>query len=134
MIKTILVPATGSDLDIAVFRSALTVARAFAAHVEVLHVHVDATAVAAAMVSQTDFADLSPRSPAIFGSGSESECREPVISSVTGRQLGCLPNMIQLPLIGVVNAASAASSLGPEPGTLIHSPSRRIRRAAASSR
>lgn len=51
MIKTILVPATGSDLDIAVFRSALTVARAFAAHLEVLHVHVDATAVAAAMVS-----------------------------------------------------------------------------------
>jgi hypothetical protein len=28
MIKTILVPATGSDMDIAVFRSALTVARA----------------------------------------------------------------------------------------------------------
>jgi nucleotide-binding universal stress UspA family protein len=51
MIKTILVPATGSDLDIAVFRSALTVARAFAAHLEVLHVHVDAAAVAAAMVS-----------------------------------------------------------------------------------
>jgi len=51
MIKTILVPATGSDLDIAVFRSALTVARAFAAHLEVLHVHVDATAVAATMAS-----------------------------------------------------------------------------------
>jgi hypothetical protein len=29
MIKTILVPATGSDLDIPVFRSALMVARAF---------------------------------------------------------------------------------------------------------
>ena len=42
MIKTILVPATGSDLDIAVFRSALTVARAFAAHLEFLHVQVDA--------------------------------------------------------------------------------------------
>ena len=51
MIKTILVPATGSDMDIAVFRSALTVARAFAAHLEVLHVHVDATAIAATMVS-----------------------------------------------------------------------------------
>src|SRR5215831_7091811 len=51
MIKTILVPATGSDTDIAVFRSALTVARAFAAHLEVLHVHVDATATAATMVS-----------------------------------------------------------------------------------
>ena len=46
MIKTILVPATGSDMDIAVFRSALTVARAFAAHLEFLHVHVDATAMA----------------------------------------------------------------------------------------
>ena len=51
MIKTILVPATGNDMDIAVFRSALTVARAFAAHLEFLHVHVDAVAMAAAMVS-----------------------------------------------------------------------------------
>jgi nucleotide-binding universal stress UspA family protein len=50
MIKIILVPATGSDLDIAVFQSALTVARAFAAHIEVLHVHVDAAAMAAKMV------------------------------------------------------------------------------------
>ena len=32
MIKTILVPATGSDTDEAVFTSALTVARAFDAH------------------------------------------------------------------------------------------------------
>jgi hypothetical protein len=51
MIKTILVPATASDLDIAVFRWSVTVARAFAAHLEVLHVHVDATAAAATMVS-----------------------------------------------------------------------------------
>jgi nucleotide-binding universal stress UspA family protein len=51
MIKTILVPATGSDLDIAVFQSALTVARAFAAHLEVLHVRVDPMAMAASMVS-----------------------------------------------------------------------------------
>jgi hypothetical protein len=35
---------------------------------------------------------------------------EPVISSVTGRQLGDLPNMIQPPLLGVVNAASAISA------------------------
>jgi nucleotide-binding universal stress UspA family protein len=49
MIKTILVPATGSDMDLAVFRSALTVARAFAAHLEFLHVHPDATAMAATM-------------------------------------------------------------------------------------
>jgi nucleotide-binding universal stress UspA family protein len=47
MIKTILVPATGSDMDLAVFRSALTVARAFTAHLEFLHVHVDAMAIAA---------------------------------------------------------------------------------------
>src|SRR5215469_10134341 len=47
MIKTILVPATGSDMDIAVFRSALAVARTFAAHLEFLHVHVDAMAIAA---------------------------------------------------------------------------------------
>ena len=40
----------------------------------------------------------------------ESDRREPVISSVTGRQLGCLPNMIQPPLLGVVNAASAVSA------------------------
>ena len=36
--------------------------------------------------------------------------REPVISSVTGRQLGDLPSMIQPPLLGVVNAASAVSA------------------------
>ena len=47
MIKTILVPATGNDMDIAVFQSALTVARGFAAHLEFLHVHPDATAMAA---------------------------------------------------------------------------------------
>ena len=39
--------ATGSNMEIAVFRSALTVARAFAAHLEVLHVQLDATAMAA---------------------------------------------------------------------------------------
>src|SRR5262245_56945936 len=32
------------------------------------------------------------------------------ISSVTGRQLADLPNMIQPPLLGVVNAASAVSA------------------------
>ena len=40
----------------------------------------------------------------------ESHRGEPVISSVTGRQLGDLPNMIQPPLLGVVNAASAVSA------------------------
>src|SRR6516164_2590567 len=51
MIKTILVPATGSDRDGAVFASALAVARAFAAHLEFLHVHPDAAAAAVAMAS-----------------------------------------------------------------------------------
>src|SRR2546430_3858489 len=37
MFKTILVPATGSDTDDAVFASALTVGRAFDAHLELLH-------------------------------------------------------------------------------------------------
>jgi hypothetical protein len=34
----------------------------------------------------------------------------PVISSVTGRQLASLPNMIQPPLLGVVDAVSAVSA------------------------
>jgi nucleotide-binding universal stress UspA family protein len=51
MIKTILVPATGSDRDSAVFASALAVARAFAAHLEFLHVRPDAAATAVAMAS-----------------------------------------------------------------------------------
>jgi nucleotide-binding universal stress UspA family protein len=55
MIKTILVPATGSDMDISVFRTGLTVARAFAAHLEFLHVRVDATAMASKMLSNAEF-------------------------------------------------------------------------------
>jgi len=51
MIKTILVPATGSDKDNAVFTSALAIARAFGAHLEFLHVRPDATATAVAMAS-----------------------------------------------------------------------------------
>ena len=51
MIKTILVPATGSDRDSAVFAAALAVARAFAAHLEFLHVRPDAAATAVAMAS-----------------------------------------------------------------------------------
>jgi len=53
MIKTILVPATGSDADAAVFASAHAVARAFAAHLDFLHVRPDATAVAVAMASES---------------------------------------------------------------------------------
>jgi nucleotide-binding universal stress UspA family protein len=51
MIKSILVPATGSDSDIPVFASALTVARRFGAHLEFLHVRGDAAAVAVSMAS-----------------------------------------------------------------------------------
>ena len=56
------------------------------------------------------FADLGPRSPAILEAGSESDRREPVISRFMGCQLGDLPNMIQPPLLGVVNAASTVSA------------------------
>ncbi|MBV8120609.1 MAG: universal stress protein [Alphaproteobacteria bacterium] len=51
MIKTILVPATGSDRDNVVFGSALAIARAFAAHLDFLHVRPDAAATAVAMAS-----------------------------------------------------------------------------------
>jgi len=51
MIKTILVPATGRDGDIAVFASALTVARRFGAHLEFLHVRPDAAATAVSMAA-----------------------------------------------------------------------------------
>src|SRR5690349_17839090 len=49
MIKTILVLATGSDTDDAVFTSALAIARAFDAHLDILHVRIDPAATAAAM-------------------------------------------------------------------------------------
>jgi nucleotide-binding universal stress UspA family protein len=42
MLKTILVPAAGSKVDEVVFETALAAARPFAAHLEFLHVHVDA--------------------------------------------------------------------------------------------
>ncbi|MBV9637478.1 MAG: hypothetical protein JOZ40_22865, partial [Methylobacteriaceae bacterium] len=51
MIKTILVPATGNQTDDAVFTSALAVGRAFDAHLEFLHVRVDAAAIVAAMAT-----------------------------------------------------------------------------------
>ena len=52
MIKTILVPATASDADAAVFTSAMTVARAFGSHLDFLHVRLDATALAVMMTSE----------------------------------------------------------------------------------
>jgi nucleotide-binding universal stress UspA family protein len=51
MFKTILVPATGSDADTAVFAAALAVAGPFAAHLVFLHVRADTAAMAAAMTS-----------------------------------------------------------------------------------
>ena len=51
MIKTILVPVTGNQTDDAVFTSALAVARAFDAHIDFLHVRVDAGAMVAAMAT-----------------------------------------------------------------------------------
>jgi nucleotide-binding universal stress UspA family protein len=51
MIKTILVPATGSERDNAVFTSALSVARRFGAHLEFLHVRPDAAALAVSMAA-----------------------------------------------------------------------------------
>jgi hypothetical protein len=47
MIKTILVPATGSATDAGVFTSALAVARPLRAHLGFLHVRGDAAAFAA---------------------------------------------------------------------------------------
>ena len=52
MIKTILVPATASDADNAVFASALAVARPFSAHITFLHVRIDAAAMAVTMASE----------------------------------------------------------------------------------
>ena len=49
MIKTILVPATGSAADSLVFASALAIARPFAAHLDFLHVRIDPAAVAVSM-------------------------------------------------------------------------------------
>jgi len=51
MIKTILVPATGNETDVATFAAALQVARQFAAHLDVLHVRLDTVEVAVAMTA-----------------------------------------------------------------------------------
>jgi len=52
MIKTILVPATGSDTDAGVFTSALTVARTFGAHLAFLHICLDAATFAATIMPE----------------------------------------------------------------------------------
>ena len=51
MIKTVLVPATGSERDNAVFTAALSIARRFAAHLQFLHVRPDAAALAVSMAA-----------------------------------------------------------------------------------
>ena len=51
MIKTILVAATGTDSDNATFAAALAIARPFAAHLDVLHVKLDAVNTAVAMTT-----------------------------------------------------------------------------------
>jgi nucleotide-binding universal stress UspA family protein len=51
MIKTILVPATGTDADVVTYASALLLARMFAAHLDVLHVRLDTVDVAVAMTA-----------------------------------------------------------------------------------
>jgi nucleotide-binding universal stress UspA family protein len=48
MIKTILVPVTGTDADTAALTAALTAARRLGAHLDVLHVHTDPREIAAA--------------------------------------------------------------------------------------
>src|SRR5271167_2544881 len=51
MIKTILVPATGSEADVTTFTAALQVARMFAAHLDILHVRLDTVEVAVSMTA-----------------------------------------------------------------------------------
>ncbi|MGE5268818.1 MAG: universal stress protein [Thiohalocapsa sp.] len=53
MIKTILVATSGTDSDVATLTAALSVARGFAAHLDALHVRLDAVATAAAMAVDT---------------------------------------------------------------------------------
>src|SRR5204863_1860411 len=51
MIKTILVPGTGDSADIVALEAALSIAREFAAHLDVLHLRLDATETALSMAS-----------------------------------------------------------------------------------
>ncbi|MGC2199562.1 MAG: universal stress protein [Stellaceae bacterium] len=58
MIKTILVPATGSASDPSVFASALAVARAFEAHLDFLYTGIDAVTIGAMLTSEATSAKL----------------------------------------------------------------------------
>jgi nucleotide-binding universal stress UspA family protein len=53
LIRTILVPATGTDADDAVFTAALAVARHLGAHLDFLHVRIDPAEVAAALATDS---------------------------------------------------------------------------------
>jgi nucleotide-binding universal stress UspA family protein len=52
VIKTVLVPATGNETDIAALDAALRVAQVFAAHIDALHIRIDSVEIAVA--SMTD--------------------------------------------------------------------------------
>jgi nucleotide-binding universal stress UspA family protein len=51
VIKTILVPATGNETDIAALDAALRVARVFAAHIDALHIRIDSVEIAVATMT-----------------------------------------------------------------------------------
>jgi nucleotide-binding universal stress UspA family protein len=51
MIRTILAPATGTDVDTAVFATALAAGRRLGGHLDVLHVHADPREIAAAFAT-----------------------------------------------------------------------------------
>jgi nucleotide-binding universal stress UspA family protein len=52
MIKTLLVPATGTEADALAYATALSVARTFAAHIHALHVRLDPVEVAVSMSTE----------------------------------------------------------------------------------
>lgn len=58
MIKTILVPSIGDEGDLVPFSAALSIARAFDAHIDVLHVRLDPVDIAVAMSWGTDASPL----------------------------------------------------------------------------
>jgi len=60
MIKTILVPATGYETDVATFSTAAQIARMFAAHLDVLHVRLDTIEAAVAMTADGGGGALAP--------------------------------------------------------------------------
>lgn len=72
MIKTILVPTSGSSTDRSVFATALALARPLAAHIEFLHVHLT-PGVAALHAPHVDFLQGAAVSSALAGLGREED-------------------------------------------------------------